>query len=175
LITESKDAFQRLESTTVENIRRVWRERVHANQRSYRYTSTGLTSVTQVGNMPTGSEGASNRLNIPITLRGEPLGTIVLQRTEENAWSESERSLAIEIAGQVGLALENARLLDEAQRRAAQEQSLSELAAELSRSLDPDILLQTALRELHQLPNVSGVSVYLAPSEKPTPDDASRN
>jgi GAF domain-containing protein len=173
LITESQDAFQRLESTTVENIRRVWRERVHGNRRSYRYTSMGLTSATQLGNMPTGSEGASNRLNIPITLRGEPLGTIVLQRTEENAWSETERSLAIEIAGQVGLALENARLLDEAQRRAAQEQSLNELAAELSRSLDPDILLQTALRELHQLPNVSGVSVYLAPPEKPTPDDAS--
>ena len=173
LITESKDAFQRLESTSVENIRRAWRERVHSNQHSFRYTSTGLTSVTQVGNMPTGSEDASNRLNIPITLHGEPLGMIVLQRTEENAWSETERSLAVEIAGQVGLALENARLLDEAQRRAAQEKSLSELAAELSRSLDPDILLQTALRELHQLPNVSGVSVYLAPSEKPAPDDAS--
>ena len=35
--------------------------------------------------------------------------------------SETDRSFAIEIAGQFGLALENARILDEAQRRAAQE------------------------------------------------------
>ena len=170
LIEESKDTLKRLESTTVENIRRVWRERIRGNQRSYRYTSMGLASATQLGNMPSSLNSASNHLNIPITLRGENLGSIVLQRSTDKKWSETERSLAIEIAGQVGLALENARLLDEAQRRAAQEQSLGELAAELSRSLDPDIILQSALRELHQLPNVSGVSVSLAPAEKTTPD-----
>jgi GAF domain-containing protein len=170
---ESNDNLERLEAATTENIRKVWRERLQSGQHSYRYTSMGITSATQVGNKPTGSESALNRLNIPITLRGEPLGTIVLRRTAGNAWSETERSLAMEIAGQVGLALENARLLDEAQRRAAQEQSLSGLAAELSRSLDPSILLQTALRELHQLPNVSGVSVSLSSSEKPAPGDAS--
>ena len=173
LVKESQDTLKRLETSTTENIRRVWRERLYNNQRSYRYTSMGLTSATQPGNMPAGNESASNRLNIPITLRGEPLGTIVLQRSAENAWNETERSLALEIAGQVGLALENARLLDEAQRRAAQEQSLSELAAKLSRSLDPDILLQTTIRELHQLPNVSGVSISLAPTEKSTTENAS--
>jgi GAF domain-containing protein len=173
LISESQEALLKLGTTTAENIRRVWREHVRSNKHSYRYASMGLTPITQPGNMPAGNENTSNHLNIPITLRGEHLGTIVLKRNTENAWSETERSLAIEIAGQVGLALENARLLDEAQRRAAQEQSLSELAAELSRSLDPDILLQSALRELHQLPNVSGVSVHLSPSDKPLSGDAS--
>jgi len=173
LIDEGQDTLKRLETTTAQNIRRVWRQRVRGNQRSYRYTSMGITSATQVGNMPTGSESASNQLSIPITLRGEPLGNIVLRRTAENVWNETERSLAIEIAGQVGLALENARLLDEAQRRAAQELSLSDLAVKLSRSLDPDILVQTAIRELHQLPNVSGVSVQLTPSEKSPTDNAS--
>jgi GAF domain-containing protein len=172
LIAESQDAVQRLETSQSENIRHVWRERVRSNKHSYRYASMGLTTVTQLGNMPVIDNTASNRLNIPITLRGQHLGTIVLRRTTENAWTETDRSLAIEIASQVGLALENARLLDEAQHRAAQEQSLSELTAKLSRSLDPDILLQTAIRELHLLPNISGVSVHLAPSEKPTPDEA---
>jgi GAF domain-containing protein/HAMP domain-containing protein len=173
LISESQDAVQKLEVTSTQNVRRVWRERIRGNKHSYRYASTGLTATTQVGNLPASSDNSSERLNIPITLRGEPLGTIVLRRASETSWSETERSLALEIAGQVGLALENARLLDEAQRRAAQEQSLSGLAAELSRSLDPDVLLQTAIRELHQLPNVAGVSVYLAASRKPDPDDAS--
>jgi hypothetical protein len=40
------------------------------------------------------------------------------------------------------------------------------LTTRLSRSLDQDTLLQTAIRELHQLPNVSEVSVFLSPPEK---------
>ncbi len=173
LITESQDALQRLETSTSENIRRVWRERVGGNKHSYRYAHMGLSAMPKPDTIPGDGRNTTNPLNIPITLRGQLLGTIVLQRSADITWTETERSLAVEIAGQVGLALENARLLEEAQRRAAQEQSMSELAAKLSRSLDPDILLQTAIRELHQLPNVSGVSVYLASSEKPTPEDAS--
>ncbi len=173
LITESQDALQKLETSTSENIRRVWRERVGGSKHSYRYAHMGISAMQAPETLPGNGVNITNPLRIPITLRGEPLGTILLQRSADISWSETERSLAIEIAGQIGLALENARLLDEAQRRAAQEQSMSELAAKLSRSLDPDILLQTAIRELHQLPNVTEVSVYLAPSGKPTSDDAS--
>jgi GAF domain-containing protein len=174
LISQSQDALQKLESSTSENTRRVWRERMSGSKHSYRYAHMVLSAIQAPETIPgNGEDTTTNPLRIPITLRGEKLGTIVLQRSADITWSETERSLANEIAGQVGLALENARLLEEAQRRAAQEQSMSELADKLSRSLDPDILLQTAIRELHQLPNVSGVSVYLASSEKPTPDDAS--
>jgi len=60
------------------------------------------------------------------------------------------------------LALENARLLDEAQRRAAQEQSLSKLSAKYG----PFRLILNhftdRLRELHQLPNVAEVSAILS-------------
>jgi len=172
LITESQDAIDRLEISTADNIRSVWRERVGSNKRSYRYTSMGLTSATQPGNMPTKSDTSADRLNIPITLRGQTLGTIVLQRRVEKAWSETDRSLATEIASQVGLALENARLLDDAQRRAAQEQSLSKLTANMGLSLDPDTILQTAIRELHQLPNVAEVSAFIS-SPQPLKDESS--
>jgi GAF domain-containing protein len=172
LNTESQDAIQRLEIISAENVRSVWRERVRSNKRSYRYTSMGLTSATQPGNMPSSTDAASDRLNVPITLRGQILGTIVLQRKAEKAWSETDRSLANEIASQVALALENARLLDEAQKRAAQEQSLSKLSVNMGLSLDPDTILQTAIRELHQLPNVSEVSAFLS-SPQPLNDKSS--
>ena len=71
LLTESQDAIQRLEMSTSENIRQVWRERVRLNKHSYRYTSMGFTSATQPGNMPTNGDTSSDRLNIPITLRGQ--------------------------------------------------------------------------------------------------------
>ena len=172
LIAESREAFQQLETTLSNNIQRVWREHLRENKHSYRYASMGLTSVAKLENVPDSSNASLNCLNIPITLRDQQIGMITLRRSSENGWNETDRSLAIEIANQVGLALENARLLSEAQRHAIHEQTLSDLAAKLSRSLDPDILLQTAIRELHQMPNVSGISVYLASTEKPTPDDA---
>ena len=146
LIAESQDALQRLETATAENVHNVWQERVRGNKHSYRYTSMGLTPVTQLGNMPTVSETASNRLNVPITLRGQPIGTIVLQRTAENAWSETDRSLSIE--GQVGLALENARLLDEAQQRAEREFTISEIASKISGSVNLRNVLRTTVQEL---------------------------
>jgi GAF domain-containing protein len=171
LTTENQRILQQLETTTASNIQKTWRERLRSSKHAYRYAAMGLTTVTQLGNIPAVSSNDPNHLNIPIILRGQQLGTMILRRSSDEAWGDTDRSLAIEIATQIGLALENARLLEDAQRRAAQESSLSELASKLSRSLDPDVLLQTAIRELHQLPNVSGVSVYLAPSEKSTSND----
>ncbi len=60
------------------------------------------------------------RLNIPINLRGQRIGNLVLQRKSGNDWGQADRSLAAEVANQVGLALENARLLEDTQERASQ-------------------------------------------------------
>jgi GAF domain-containing protein/HAMP domain-containing protein len=174
LIAESQDAIRRLEATATENLRRVWRERVRSVKNAYRYTSAGLTPVVQLEAQTSSSVAESNYLNIPITLRGQRIGTITLHRKGDSIWSESDQSLAIEVSDQVGLALENARLLEDAQRHAAQEQSLSELTASLGRSLDPETILQTAVRELHQLPNVSEVSVYIS-SSQPSPNEGSKS
>jgi GAF domain-containing protein len=165
LISESQDAIQKLEAATAEDVRQIWKNRISGAKRSYRYTALGLTT-------PTGKQAAEarpNQMTLPITLRGQRIGTITVNRKEEAGWGEADRSLAIEVANQIGLALENARLLDDAQRHAAQEQSLSELTAHLSRSLDSDTILQTVVRELRQLPTVEEVSVFLAPATRPEP------
>ena len=172
LVAESQEALQRLEAATAESMRSVWRERARGPKRAYRYTSAGLGPLTRSTRQASTDAESAQLLSIPITLRGQRIGAIGLHRASGSEWTESDRSLATEIADQVGLALENARLLDEAQRRATQEQALSELTARLSRSLDPEELLQTAIRELHQLPNVSEVSVYVTPPRSPSADEA---
>ncbi len=73
--------------------------------------------------------------------------------------------MADKIAIQVALAVENARLLEESQRRALREQTVNDLSSRFSRSLNVDTLLQNAVRELHRIPQVSEVSVYIAPKE----------
>jgi GAF domain-containing protein len=173
LITESQEAYRQLEAVSIERVHQTWIQRVRQQKYAYHY-STGSVSplnqeeITKPGIQP--DENEKSRITIPINLRGQQIGNLAFVRKSETSWGEAERSLAAEIANQVGLALENARLLDEAQRRASQEQSLSELTARLSGSLDPDNLLQTTVRELHQLPNVTEVSVYITPS-KPSTDE----
>lgn len=189
LVADTQDALRRLETITFENVRRSWGERIQQQKRAYQYTSVGLAPLLQIGSseppidiekgvtghldpdkvMQGPREGAT-RLEVPITLRGQQIGTIVLNRKGETAWGEAEKSLANEVANQVGLALENARLLEDTERRAAQEQQLIDLTARLSRSLDPDILLQETVRELRQLPNVSEVSVYVTSPKSPSGD-----
>jgi GAF domain-containing protein len=174
-LSESQNVYKQLEALNTENVRRSWLERSRQQKRAYHYTSAGVAQITQGDGTQLASNSAitednTSRLEVPINLRGQRIGNIILNRKTETTWSEKERSLAIEIATQVGLALENSRLLEEAQRHAAQEQSLSELTARLSGSLDPDNLLQTTARELHQMPNVTEVSVFIAPSQSSADD-----
>jgi GAF domain-containing protein len=166
LIDETRKALDLLKTSGAEDVRRAWEEPVRQQKRSYRYSSQGISPIELPSSAP--KVESDNQISIPISLRGQKIGNINLQRKESSTWGEADRALAIEVATQIGLALENARLLDEAQRRATQEQTISELASSLSRSLDPDALLQTTVKELHRLPNVEEVSVYIGIPEAPS-------
>lgn len=168
LIEESRSMLVKLEATLSENVKQVWRSRVSGQRRAYRYTPTGLIPLTQDAEEQKrkSPDARKAQINIPVTLRGQKIGNIALTRKGENTWSEADQSLALEVANQVGLALENSRLLLDAQQRAFMEQKLSELTARLGRSIDSDTILQTAVRELHQLPNVKEVAIHLNPTEK---------
>ncbi|MEP6895079.1 MAG: hypothetical protein ABI986_05675, partial [Chloroflexota bacterium] len=106
-------------------------------------------------------EVSANNLNALISLRGQRIGAISLLKRDRTSWSKIDEDMINEIANQVGLAVDNLRLLDDAQQRAKQEQTIGELATRFSQSLDIDSLLQTAARELGQLPDVSEVSVFI--------------
>ena len=73
------------------------------------------------------------------------------------------------------MAVENIRLLEEATQRARQEQTVGKLANQFSQSLDLDTLLQTAARELAQLPDVSEVSVLIGQQEEPAASSNQRS
>jgi len=60
------------------------------------------------------------------------------------------------------LAVDNIRLLENATQRAKQEQTVGRLATRFGQSLDIDTLLQTAARELGQLPEVEEATVFIS-------------
>ncbi|MFL7795134.1 MAG: GAF domain-containing protein [Anaerolineae bacterium] len=111
---------------------------------------------------PQGDDGLDivSAAAIPIKLRGQVIGVLNL-RSSRDEISPRTVSQIEEVADRLAVALENARLLEETERRARREQLLSEMTAQFTQSLDMDALLRSAVRELGQLPNVAEVSVHV--------------
>lgn len=162
LLAESRDVVNELEVLTTQRTRLTWREFLQGQKIAYQFTPAGIRPIG-----PNAKPEKKDGLTIPLIQRGQEIGSIILRRRDSSHWLEAERDLAEKIAAQVSLALDNSRLLDETRQRAVQEQTVNEISARLSRSLEIDALLQTAARELGTLPDVAEVSVVLAaPVEK---------
>ena len=103
----------------------------------------------------------------PINLRGEALGALGLHETEGGRqWTDDEVALVEAVADQMALAIENARLLEETERRAQQEQLVGEITAKMQRATDIDVLMQNAMQELLEALNASYVAVHLGTEDQ---------
>jgi len=172
LIEESRDIVAQMEKINTENAAAAWRDRLASGVRGFLYTPTGISALrpNQAISQETPAPTDDFTLRVPITLRGQEIGSIVLRRKSgAKPWGKTEQEVADKIAAQAALAVENARLLEETQRRALREQTLNELSARFSRSLDVEALLQNAARELQRLPQVSSVSVVVSPGDPGAP------
>jgi GAF domain-containing protein len=86
---------------------------------------------------------------VPIRLRDEAVGVLGLQDIEgKRQWTDGEIALIEAIADQLALAIENTRLLEDTQQRAEQERIIADITARVRASMDPETILQTAVREL---------------------------
>jgi GAF domain-containing protein/HAMP domain-containing protein len=87
----------------------------------------------------------------PIRVRGQVIGYLNLDRGEnERGWSDEDLKLIGVVADQVGLAIENARLIEQTRRRAEREHLVSEITTKLRASNNPQQIIETAARELRQ-------------------------
>ncbi|HMD81418.1 MAG TPA: GAF domain-containing protein, partial [Anaerolineales bacterium] len=86
---------------------------------------------------------------IPVKLRGQTIGVLSIKPPRTNhVWNQDEVNLMQAIADRLALALDNARLLQESQRRAAKEQKIGEVTAKIGASINMRSVLQTAVEEL---------------------------
>ncbi len=109
-----------------------------------------------------------NALLIPVQLRGQTIGRLKLKASDASrSWTEDERAIIASTAERVALAMESARLLDEAQKRATRESFLSEIGTKLGTSFQLDSILRDTVEELGQTLKGSTVSFQLVnPSSK---------
>ena len=155
LLDESQAAVMQLEALTAERTREAWSQEVKKKNRVFTYTPLGLRADKS-------ALKDNNAIHTSITLRGNKIGDISISRKENAAWSKVDEELIFDVANQIGLAIDNIRLLEDATQRAKQEQTIGRLATRFGQSLDIDTLLQTAARELGQLPEVEEATVFIS-------------
>lgn len=107
-------------------------------------------------------EGEATRLAVPLTLRGETIGTLGLEKPEgEQTWSGEEMALVESVAEQLTVALESARLLDETRGRAARERLTGEITSRLRETLNVDSVMRTAVNEIYETIELEQVTIRL--------------
>ena len=99
---------------------------------------------------------------VPVQLRGQTLGRLKLKTSDmARKWTDDELAIIEATAERVALAMDGARLLDDAQKRAKREAFLSELAAKLGASFQLDSILRDTVEELGQTLKGSTVTFQL--------------
>jgi len=105
-------------------------------------------------------------LGIPLISKGEVTGVIALETVEANFFTPELVQLASTFASQAAVALNNAALFEESQRRAAEldERSqrlarLNQFSADLSGSLNTDQVLRLTGEELRKALNASRIAI----------------
>lgn len=163
LLLGMKESAAALDQALRGNTSRTWRNFLERNRGSMGYQYDGVTieplndlaaaGLTGTSNTDNGAGNAKNNqknndvLAVPIQLRGQTLGMLNLRFQTANISPETSKMVE-EAANRLALALENARLVQDAQRLATRERQINLISAQAQQSTNLDSLLQNTVREL---------------------------
>ena len=174
LYEQSQTALREADVASRQAASQAWSEYGKTIQtRGYRYDgikSEPLKDAKQ-------SRRDSDLLSIPVQLRDQTIGCLKLKSSDPaREWTDDELSMVRATAERVALALEGARLLEEAQKRAVREAFLSDVTAKLGTSFQLDSILRDTVEELGQTLSNSTVTFQLVnPSAPPAADPPKSN
>ncbi|CAG0990828.1 partial Sensor protein SrrB, partial [Anaerolineales bacterium] len=104
---------------------------------------------------------------VPIKLRGQVIGNMNIKAPDKNRqWTTDEVNLAETISERLSVALENARLLEETNRRAERERVISDITSKIGTSVRTESILRTTATELSQLLGNADIFIDLRTTNK---------
>jgi GAF domain-containing protein len=104
-------------------------------------------------------------LSLPVKLRGEVIGSVDVRSPNHQVWDQDDLDVVTAIIERSAVAMENARLLAESQKRAAKERTIGEISARISAQSDIDELLRTAAQELNRALPGAEIAVQINKNE----------
>jgi PAS domain S-box-containing protein len=104
-------------------------------------------------------------LGVPLLIGERVLGLIAVQSVRQpNLYDAHDRDILATIASQAAIAIENARLFQEARRRAQETAALAEVGREISTTLDVETVLNKIVAYARDLFQAESTAVYLPES-----------
>ncbi|MDT8898595.1 histidine kinase N-terminal 7TM domain-containing protein [Thermanaerothrix sp. 4228-RoL] len=97
----------------------------------------------------------------PIVVHGETIGFFSLESTQPDFYRPEHAEMLMIFASHAGIALENARLFAEAQRRAVEAETLREAAAAVTSALNLEQVLDLIIANLRRVVPYDSCSVFL--------------
>lgn len=155
---ESQEAREQAERSAAQLSEQQW-NRFLKQKISPGFHFDGVT-IRQVGPE---SKSPQVQLAIPIVLRGVQIGTLKLSASDPNRkWDAHEIAIAEATADRAALAIEAARLLEDAQKRAAKERTIGNISARIGNLVNIDNIVQTTMQELgNTLPGTDVVIQFM--------------
>jgi GAF domain-containing protein len=167
LFEETRNALAEAEAVSRQFTREVWGKLPHEQSLlGYRYNLTGASplekrvELIELSNSKNKrKQTESNRVAIPIELRGEIIGTLVIQTPSAEVLNQDQLDLIKAVADRVALSAENARLFEETTRRAERERLVSDITGKIRSVNDPQTMIRTAMEELRNALGASRVEI----------------
>jgi len=167
LFEETRHALAEAEAVSRQFTREVWgRLPNEQNLLGYRYNLTGTSPLEKPvelmessNSKNKGKQTESSQVAVPIELRGEIIGTLVIQTPSAEILNQDQLDLIKAVAERVALSAENARLFEETTRRAERERLVSDITGKIRSGNDPQRMIQTAMEELRNALGASRVEV----------------
>lgn len=183
LLTEARAAYMQVQEIYTEFTRTEWSRIVSRTQQSGFRFHTGRVEMLE---SPLGGLGVHAAIQhgeavverpdemgergpvlaFPVKLRGEIIGVLHVESHDQHReWHDDEISLLRAVAERAAFAMENARLFQDARRRAAKERLISEATTRISNAFNVENILQTTAEELERVLGGSEISIQFRSKE----------
>ena len=130
------------------------------------YSNNGDGNQNLTKRDQTKSKNRGISLSMPIKLRGEVIGTVDIYSVDNRRWDQDELDIVTAIIERAAIAMENARLLTESQKRASKERTISDISAKISAQSNIDQLLKVVAQELSRTMPGADIAVQFSRNEE---------
>lgn len=162
LFDESQRVLADAQSAFGEYTQAAWHQMITRQKLlGYELSGTSIRSLEKL------VDNNASSMAIPIRLRDQVVGTLNISPPEDKELDPDEVDILKSLAQRVGIAIENATLLEETRRRATQESIVSDISSKLSASAEINHIMQVAVSELRQALGASEVTLKIGNDDEP--------
>lgn len=160
LFEETRRALRETERVSRSYIQQAWRSQMGYQETSgFVFDAQGIHPLGVAQDTKAAAAPKNLGVSVPIKVRDVVVGYLNVHPENDQELDPDEQDIIAATAERVALAIENARLIAESQRRAAKEQTIGEISAKLGASINIDNVLRTALLELGQI--IPGSEIFV--------------